>query len=145
MYIHHTCTCMWCCLLLYLYVYSIRSHTPDVTSSSKPPELPAYRKHSPPAVSRRGSPGVSRQQLAVDNSTPPTLPPKKNQQVEYAEVPVSFINIHNTTGNIDMLFLLLQQNRTTAFAVPNGIGAIIINESKGSSYADLDWSQVNAT
>ena len=84
---------MWCCLLLHLYVYSIRSHTPDVTSDNIPPELPAHRKYSPPTVPRRGSPGVSRRQLVVDNSTPPTLPPKKNQQVEYAEVPVSFVNI----------------------------------------------------
>ena len=79
-------------------MYSIRSHTPDVMSRSKPPEIPVYHKHSPPTVPRHGSPGVSRWQLAVDNSTPPTLPPKKNQQVEYAEVPVSFVNIHSTTG-----------------------------------------------
>ena len=34
----------------------------------------------------------------------------------------------------------------TTFAVSNGAGGgMIISESKDSSYADLDWSEVNTT
>ena len=54
----------------------------------KAPEVPARRKASPPTVPKHGSPMSRRRQLAIDPATPP-LPPKKQQLVEYSEVPVS--------------------------------------------------------
>ena len=80
---------------MYITMCSIRrSHTPEVglvMANGRPLELPIHCKLSPPTVPRRGSPMASRRQLPVDTSTPPKLPPKKNQQV-YSEVPVS-VNI----------------------------------------------------
>ena len=75
-----------------LIVTSIRrSHTPDIglVMPAKVPEIPSHRKHSPPTVPKHGSPLASRRQLAVDSSTPPSLPPKKGHSVEYVEVSVS--------------------------------------------------------
>ena len=54
----------------------------------KAPEVRARRKASPPTVPKHGLPMSQRRQLAVDPPTPP-LPPKKQQSVEYSEVPVS--------------------------------------------------------
>jgi len=47
------------------------------------------RDPAPPVVPRRGSPRSTRRQVAGDNDTPPSLPPKKQSVLDnYAEVSV---------------------------------------------------------
>ena len=62
-----------------------------MVKESKPPiKLPRHCKESPTTIPRCGSPLVSQRQLMVNTSK---FLPKKNQQVEYANVLVSSLSI----------------------------------------------------